>query len=40
MKVQVKRIALENKDLFMIGLNLKGQLLMKNFFKKGKLRPL
>lgn len=32
MKVQVKRIALDNKDFFKIGLDLEGQLLMKIFF--------
>lgn len=32
MKAQVKRIALGNEDLFTIGLNLEGQLLMKNYF--------
>lgn len=32
MKVQVKRIALEKKDFFKIGLDLEGQLLMKIFF--------
>lgn len=34
MKAQVKRIALGNEGLLMLGLNLEGQLFMKNFFLK------